>query len=114
MRTLLSGDLGTGRAEAGDAVFTWRWVTSTDVSLIGDLRRVTGSGALAGPVRRLFEDFDTLQPDACAPPLPPPAQVLAATLPTMINAVSADDSQELTVGYRRARERWMQLPSCGR
>ena len=112
MRILLSGDLGTGRAAAGDAVFTWRWVMSTDVSLIGDLRRATGSGALAGPVQRLFDDFEALQPDPCAPPLPPPAQVLAATLPRMINPVSADESQELTAAYRRARERWARLSAC--
>ena len=112
MRALLSGDLGTGRAEAGDAAYVWRWILSDEENLIGDLRSISGSGTNAGPVRRLLQELDALRPDTCAPPLPPPAQALVATLPRMINAVSADDSQELTVRYRRAREQWARLRAC--
>ena len=112
MRALLSGDLGTGRADSGDAAYVWRWVVSDDENLIGDLRSFSGSGTSAGPVSRLLQEFDTLRPDTCAPPLPPPAQALVATLPRMFNAVSADDSQELTVRYRRAREQWARLRAC--
>ena len=112
MRALLSGDLGTGREEAGNAAGIWRWVVSEDENLIGDLRSISGSGTSAGPVRRLLQELDTLRPDTCAPPLPPPAQALVATLPKMINAVSADESQELTVRYRRAREQWARLRAC--
>ena len=112
MRALLSGDLGTGRAEAGDAAYVWRWVLADEENLIGDLRSISGSGTSAGPVRRLLQELDTLRPDTCAPPLPPPAQALVATLPRMINSVSADDLQELTVRYRRAREQWARLRAC--
>jgi hypothetical protein len=113
MRALLSGDLGTGREEAGDEAYIWRWVVSEDENLIGDLRSISGSGATASPVLRLLKEFETLRQDACAPPLPPPAQALVATLPKMINAVSADESQELTVRYRRALEQWARLRACG-
>ena len=114
MRALWSGDLGTGRDGPGDAVSIWRWVVSDEESLIGDLRRIAASGLTAGEVVSLLWALDILRPDSCAPPLPPPAQTLVATLPTMVNAVSADDSQELTVRYRRAREQWARLRSCGR
>jgi hypothetical protein len=112
MRALLSGDLGTGRSEAGDTAYVWRWVDSSDASLIGDLRRPSAPGANAGPVSRLLRELDTVPPESCAPGLPPPAQLLVATVPGMINAVSADRSQELTVAYRRAREQWTRLRAC--
>jgi hypothetical protein len=112
MRAVLAGELGTGRAEAGTPLYIWRWVDLADTSLIGDLTKIAGPGAVAAAVRRLFDDFETLRADACAPPLPPPAQALVATLPRMVNAVSADESQGLTVAYRRAREQWTRLSAC--
>ena len=112
MRALLAGELGTGGAEAGTPLYIWRWVDLADTSLIGDFRKISRPGAVAAAVRRLLDDFDTLRTDACAPPLPPPAQLLVATLPRMVNAVSADESQGLTVAYRRAREQWTRLSAC--
>ena len=114
MRALWSGDLGTGRDEPGDAASVWRWVVSDEESLIGDLRRIAASGSPAGAVLSLLWALDILRPDSCAPPLPPPALTLVATLPTMVNAVSADASQDLTLRYRRAREQWARLRACGR
>jgi len=92
-------------------VQTWRWVVSDERSLIGDLPwpdaergEDRGAGRLAAIEAGLVE--------GCAPPLPPPGQVLAAVLPELVHPVSADDSQQLTARYRAARERWARLSAC--
>ena len=92
---------------------TWRWVVSDHESLIGDLPWLDSSGTDAKDAAAgLLRAIETRLTDSCAPPLPPPSLVLVTTLPRMINPVSADASQELTVRYRAARERWALLPAC--
>ena len=112
LRTLTSGRSGSAAAEEGPVAHIWRWVVSSEHSLIGDWRRPPGVGVTSDPLERLLDDVGRLRRDACAPPLPPPSQVLAATLPAMITPVSADESQEVTVRYREARARWSALRPC--
>ena len=92
---------------------TWRWLVSDHESLIGDLPWLDSSGGGAKDAAAgLLRAIEARLTGSCAPPLPPPSLVLATTLPRMINPVSADASQELTVRYRAARERWAHLPAC--
>lgn len=93
---------------------TWRWVVTGDRSLIGDVPWVDAGGAAArdSTTRLLRATEETLVDHACAARLPPPSLVLVATLPRMVNPVSADASQDLNVRYRSARERWAQFSAC--
>jgi hypothetical protein len=96
------------------ATHIWRLVQEdAHVSVIGDLPWPPPDSPDGDDpaLRRLREAEAQLAP-GCAPPLPPPSVALAAALPRMVNAVSADASQALTVRYRAARERWSRLPAC--
>lgn len=119
VRQVVSALLSRGEpawTPGGTAVtHTWRWVVTEDLSLIGDLPWVDTDGAAApdATTRPLRATEATLVDDACVARRPPPSLVLVATLPRMVNPVSADASQDLNVRYRAARERWAGLGCAG-
>jgi hypothetical protein len=91
---------------------TWLWIAGEDSHLIGDLPWTAVSDQNGERAVSLFNQADAAFARGCRPPLPPQSMVLVATLPRMVNPVSADASQELTVRYRAARERWVSLKAC--
>jgi hypothetical protein len=112
---LLGRTPGPWRIGDRQVTHTWRWVVTPDVSLVGELPwddpRPRGR---TEPATNLVHQAAVAFSAGCAGPLPPPGQVLTASLPQLINPVSADASQELTLRYRVAREAWSDLTPCRR
>ncbi len=110
-----SGDTPRDRdSRPPQTTLTWLWVGGDGRLLIGDVTWPWSANAEEDRAAAQLAGLDAQWTEGCAPAQPPSNTALIASVPVMVNPVSADASQELVRAYRDARPLWEARPPCAR